>query len=425
MDGKIRNRIKEWLNNATTCQSPARLVLVLTISIFIFEFLSHSIGYFLNLSEIDSALFDSTILICLSSPMLYFSLLLPLNRIIAERELAEEEIGRARDELEKRVKERTSELSISYELLKREFIERKQAEEALRKMNDELELRVRERTAELIEANDAIQKWTSQLVEANNVLQAEISMRQASEVKLKQTMSDLARSNAELEQFAYVASHDLQEPLRMITSFTQLLESRNRDKLDKDAGEFIEFIVDGTTRMQTMIENLLAYSRVGSRGKSFEPTDCEAVLKEALSNLKVAIEKNDAEITSDTLPVVMADSMQMVQLLQNLIGNAIKYRKEEQPRVHISALQENDEWIFSIKDNGTGIAPEYFEQIFVIFQRLHSGQKGTGIGLAICKKIVERHGGRIWVESEVGKGSTFYFTIPAQEVKEKIPELAQ
>jgi len=242
---------------------------------------------------------------------------------------------------------------------------------------------------------------------------AEEKLKQAEE--LKQAIVALERSNKELEQFAYVASHDLQEPLRMVSSFTQLLAKRYQGKLDKDADEFIDYAVAGAKRMQMLLNDLLAYSRVGARVKSFEPTDSEAAFDQAIANLRVAIEEGEAVITRDRLPPLIADDLQIVQLFQNLLGNAIKFHGKEPPRIHVSAKQEGNEWVFSFRDNGIGIAPEYFDRIFVIFQRLHSREEypGTGTGLAICKKIVERHGGRIWVESEPGKGSTFYFTIPA------------
>jgi PAS domain S-box-containing protein len=252
----------------------------------------------------------------------------------------------------------------------------------------------------------------------------DITERKRAEEELKQTMAELARSNQELEQFAYIASHDLQEPLRMVASYVQLLARRYQGRLDADADEFITYAVDGATRMQALINDLLAYSRVGTRGKPFEPTDCEAVLDQALANLQMAIQDNDAVVTHDPLPTVMADATQLTQLFQNLIGNAIKFRGEQPPRVHISAHRQSaienrksDEWAFSVRDNGIGIDPEYHERIFLIFQRLHTREEypGTGIGLAVCKKIVERHGGRIWVESQPGKGSTFYFTIPMIE----------
>jgi PAS domain S-box-containing protein len=242
----------------------------------------------------------------------------------------------------------------------------------------------------------------------------DITDRKQAQDKLKKALLDLERSNKELEQFAYVASHDLQEPLRMVASFTQLLEKRYKDQLGQDAKDFIRFAADGANRMQSLINDLLAYSGVGARGKPLEPTDCHAVLGQAIVNLSMVIEDNHAIVTSDELPTVMADASQMVQLFQNLVGNAIKFRDEELPRIHVSALEKGNEWVFSVKDNGIGIDPQFSERIFVAFQRLHSREKypGTGIGLAICNKIVDRHGGKIWIESELGKGSTFYFTMP-------------
>jgi len=240
--------------------------------------------------------------------------------------------------------------------------------------------------------------------------------RARAEVHLAEKAQELARSNEELEQFAHIVSHDLQEPLRMVTSYLQLLEQRYKGQLDEDADDFINFAVDGAERMRTMIEDLLAYSRVGTRGKPFQPTDTDVALDQALANLQIAIEESNAEITGDDLPTVTADESQLIQLFQNLIGNAIKFQKEDaSPRIHVDAERVGDMWHFSVADNGIGIDSDDAERIFQIFRRLHSREEyeGTGIGLAVCKRIVERHGGRIWVESEPGEGSTFFFTIPA------------
>jgi signal transduction histidine kinase len=245
--------------------------------------------------------------------------------------------------------------------------------------------------------------------------QREIAERGQAEDALERQAEELARSNAELEQFAYVASHDLQEPLRMVKSYLQLIERRYKGQLDEDADEFIAFAVDGAERMRILINDLLQYSRVTTHGKPFAPTDCSAALDHALANVKIAVEKSSAMVTHDELPTVMADATQLTRLLQNLLSNALKFHKEEaRPEIHVSAEYTAGKWTFSVRDNGIGIAPEHFERIFMIFQRLHSREEyeGTGIGLAVCKKIVERHGGRIWVESEPAEGSTFYFTIP-------------
>lgn len=281
------------------------------------------------------------------------------------------------------------------EKLTRQNADLVQAKEAAEKARDELEQRVKERTFELVVANEQLYRMTE----------------------------DLIRSNKELEQFAYVASHDLQEPLRMVTCFVQLLAQRYKDKLDRDANEFIDFAADGATRMYQLINDLLDYSRVGTQGTPLKLVDCEEVFHKSVDNLRVAMEESGAEVTHDPLPKAVADSSQLEQLFQNLIGNGIKFHGEESPRIHISATPNGGYWVFSVRDNGIGIAPEYKERIFVIFQRLHVKDKypGTGIGLAICKKIVERHGGHIWVESEPERGATFYFTLPKEGVQQRRP----
>jgi len=247
----------------------------------------------------------------------------------------------------------------------------------------------------------------------------EITERKEIQRELERYAGELARSNEELEQFAYIASHDLQEPLRMVSSYVQLLERRYRNKLDSSGKEFIDFAVDGAKRMQKLINDLLAFSRIGTRGKELRHTDSSIVLAEVMTNLEPAIEESGAKITHTAMPTVMADVSQLVQLLQNLISNAIKFRKIDPPDIYISAERQTDKWLFCVQDNGIGIEPQYAEQIFQIFEQLHSRAEypGTGVGLAICKKIVERHGGQIWVESELGKGSKFYFTMPAVEDK--------
>jgi PAS domain S-box-containing protein len=238
--------------------------------------------------------------------------------------------------------------------------------------------------------------------------------RTKAEARLLLKVQALNRSNEELAQFAYIASHDLQEPLRMVASYTQLLSRRYKGKLDADADTFIAYAVDGANRMQVLIQDLLAYSRVGTKGEELRGTSSEAAFQRALANLHGAIEDGGAAVTHDPLPNVLGDEMQLSQLFQNLIGNAIKYQGAGTPRVHVDAVRNaGNEWVFSVRDNGLGIEPKYFEKIFGMFQRLHKRGEfsGTGIGLAICKKIVERHGGRIWVESEPGQGSTFSFAL--------------
>jgi PAS domain S-box-containing protein len=247
-----------------------------------------------------------------------------------------------------------------------------------------------------------------------------ITERKKSEEHLVKTVGELKHSNDELQQFAYVSSHDLQEPLRMVTSYTQLLAGRYKGRLDSDADEFIAFAVDGCNRMQGLIKDLLAYSRAGTNGKALREVSAENSLNEALANLRASIDQSGAVVTHDALPALRTDETQLTQVFQNLIGNAIKYHGPETPEVHISATKNcRNEWTFSVRDNGLGIDPQYFERIFILFQRLHGRDEfeGTGIGLAICKKIVERLGGRIWVESQPEKGSTFYFALP--EAREK------
>lgn len=257
--------------------------------------------------------------------------------------------------------------------------------------------------------------------EINAQLKVELAERRLAEEKLERTLIDLERSNKELEQFAYVASHDLQEPLRKVGSFTELLERRYKDQMGPDADRYIGYIVDGAKRMSMLINDLLTFSRIGTHAEQFAKTNLNTVLHRTLDDLQYRIRESGANITSDDLPVLMADETQIGLVFQNLISNAMKFCRDAPSRVHVSARHEKGVWIFSVSDNGIGIEPDYFDRIFVMFQRLHAkGEyKGTGIGLAICKKIVERHGGRIWVESSFGKGSTFYFTI-AEDLREVV-----
>ncbi|MFH1146582.1 MAG: PAS domain S-box protein [Pseudomonadota bacterium] len=244
----------------------------------------------------------------------------------------------------------------------------------------------------------------------------DITERKHTEEILKSKTNELTRSNAELEQFAYIASHDLQEPLRVMSSYLQLLERRYKESLDAKAQEFITRAVDASARMKLLIDDLLAYSRLSTRAKPFELTDFNEALRKSLADLEISIRDNGVIVTSDRLPAGMADGSQILQLFQNLLSNAIKFRNPSQPRIHIGAKRADGEWLFFVRDNGIGIDMEYADRIFEVFQRLHTRSEypGTGIGLAICKKVVERHGGRIWVESEPGQGSAFFFTIPGR-----------
>ena len=247
-----------------------------------------------------------------------------------------------------------------------------------------------------------------------------ITVRKEGEENLLRTAEELKQTNDQLQQFAYVASHDLQEPLRMVASYTQLLAKRYVGRLDSDADEFISYAVDGCNRMQTLIRDLLAYSHSGTDGKAQRVISTEDVLQEVLINLRAMIEESGAVVTHDSLPTIMSSGSQLAQIFQNLIGNAIKYRSASAPRVHISATKNDGKgWVLSVRDNGMGIEPQYFEKIFVLFQRLHGREEfsGTGIGLAVCKKIVEQLGGTIWVESQPEKGSTFYFSLPERNDK--------
>ncbi len=255
-------------------------------------------------------------------------------------------------------------------------------------------------------------------------IQTDITQRKHQEIELANKTRELAQSNAELQQFAYVASHDLQEPLRMVASYTQLLGKRYRGKLDRDADEFIGYAVDGATRMQRLIRDLLEYSRVGAERQSFEETDCELVFEQAMQNLSASVRERHAEVTHDPLPIVQASPTHLIQVFQNLIGNALKFQGDAPPKIHVGAKALPDGWEFSVRDNGVGMPGDQLDRIFAIFQRLHgqSEYPGTGIGLAICKRIVGKYGGQVRAESEPGQGSTFYFTLTTpQEVMKPMP----
>ena len=284
---------------------------------------------------------------------------------------------------------------------------------SLKKAQKEIQERLekeRRLTEELSSANEELQAISEEVITSNEELRH-------AQNNLRLLVSELKMSNKELEQFAYVASHDLQEPLRMITSFTQLLEKRYKGQLDVDADDYIGFVVDGAHRMKDLIDDLLEFSRLNTEVREFEIVIMEIALEDVLRNLKPSIKESKAHITHDYLPTIMGDHVQIIQLLQNLVGNAIKFNGDEPPEIHISAKDEGNEWLFSVSDNGIGIDLNHQKQIFSIFKRLHTREEypGTGIGLSISKRIVERHNGQIWIVSELGKGSTFYFTIPKVE----------
>ena len=244
----------------------------------------------------------------------------------------------------------------------------------------------------------------------------DITNRKQAEVKLEQTVKELVSSNSDLEKFAYIASHDLKSPLLSISGFAGRLKKQYKDKLDKNAQEYIDIIVNSAERMGNLINDLLSYSRIGTSSSKLNPVDLNKILFRTIANLSVEIEKYGAKVAHNSLPTVIGNDMQLEQLMQNLIENAIKFHSQEPPRVHISVEQKDENWIFSVKDNGIGIVSENRDQIFNMFECLHGGEyKGTGMGLATCQRIVEIHGGRIWVESELGNGSIFYFTIPVRQ----------
>lgn len=291
--------------------------------------------------------------------------------------------------------------------LQKEIAEKNALSDRLKSAAISLEEKVRERTRELEDSQIAA---FNMMEDANEAKELAEMAREELDIQARK----LARSNIELEQFAYVASHDLQEPLRTVGSFVQLLAQRYKGKLDEQADEYVQFIVEGVTRMRQLINDLLMFSRVETRGGKFVQTDCEVVLSEVLSDLKSSIDASQAVITHDQMPLLIGDKVQLSQVFQNLIGNAIKFRGKEPPRIHVGVKKQNAEWLFTVQDNGIGFDPEFSEKIFVIFQRLHTRAEypGTGIGLSLCKKIVERHGGKIWVDSAAGRGTTFNFTLP-------------
>jgi PAS domain S-box-containing protein len=340
------------------------------------------------------------------------------ERTAADVELAfqVEEKGKRADELAVIVEERTvanKELAFQVEEKGKRADELAVIVEERTAANKELAFQVEEKGKRADELAVIVEERTT----ANKELAFQVQEKGKRADELVIINAELARSNAELEQFAYVATHDLQEPLRAVASCVQLLQKRYEGHLDEKADEFITHAVDGTKRMQTLINDLLAYSRISTHARVFASTNCDMVLQQALANLMVAIAESGAVVTRDALPTVSGDATQLTQLFQNLIGNALKFRGERPPEIHVGAVRHNGDWRFSVADNGIGMEPQYFERVFLVFQRLHTRKdyQGTGIGLAICKKVVERHGGRIWAESEPGQGATFCFTIPERK----------
>lgn len=283
--------------------------------------------------------------------------------------------------------------------------------------------RLSEEIRRIYEAFELVLERLSTTLVSRDLLIKEVEQRKDAQKRLKKALLRVRQSNKELEQFAYVASHDLQEPLRMVSSYNQLLADRYKGQLDEKADKYIYYAVDGATRMQILIQNLLQYSRVTTRGKEFEIADCHDLLAMAVKNLEITIRENAALVTNDELPEIRCDGGQITQVFQNLIANGIKFQGEHPPAVHVGAEKVEDMWRFSITDNGIGIDEKYAERIFQIFQRLHTRKdyEGTGIGLALCKRIVERHGGAIWFTSAVGEGTTFYFSIPENAALETVP----
>ena len=318
------------------------------------------------------------------------------QELFEEMKQLNEKLNVSNEELKdttKRLKVSNEELQETTKELKVTNNDLMQQRDGLKQERDDLEKTVEERTAEIKEAYDTLKERES---------------------RLKDTVTELKSSNEELESFAYITSHDLQEPLRTVASYAQLLERRYKGKIDKDADDFLEFMVSGAKRMKKQIQGILDYSRIGTHGEKFREFNAEEALNIALSNLQASIKECNAEITHDPLPIICADESQIMRVFQNLIGNALRFRKEGvKPKVHISAKKTDNEYVFSINDNGIGMEMQYTDKIFEVFKRIHAiGEySGAGIGLAIVKRIIDRHGGRLWVESKLGKGSTFYFTI--------------